>query len=86
MRAHSPLSYVANVTTPTLILHCDHDRRCPVAMGTMFYRALKKLGVETEMVLYHDERHATRQLPHLEDQYSRVLDWFARHDLAPARN
>lgn len=81
MRLHSPFSYVAKVSTPTLILHADHDRRCPIGMGTMFYRALKRVGVETQMVIYHDERHGIVQLPHVEDLYQRILDWFARHDV-----
>ncbi len=85
MRLHSPLSYAAQVATPTLILHADHDRRCPIGMGTMYYRALKRVGVETQMVVYHDERHLIAQLPHLEDLYQRILDWFARHDLPAAR-
>jgi dipeptidyl aminopeptidase/acylaminoacyl peptidase len=51
-------------------------------MGQMFYRALKKAGVETQMVIYPDERHAILQLPHQQDVLRRVLDWFASHDPA----
>ena len=81
MREHSPLTYAANVRTPTLILHATGDRRCPLPMGRMFYRALKSSGVEVEMVIYPDEGHPIRQLPHQEDVLRRVLDWFKRHDL-----
>jgi len=84
MRAHSPLTYVGNVRTPTLILHSRDDRRCPVAMGRMFHRALKARGVPTEMVIYPDEGHIIRQLPHREDVLRRTLAWFERHD--PARS
>ena len=80
MREHSPITYAASIRTPTLILHADHDRRCPLPMGQMFYRALKKAGVETQMVIYPDERHAILQLPHQQDVLRRVLDWFAAHD------
>jgi dipeptidyl aminopeptidase/acylaminoacyl peptidase len=85
MRLHSPLSYVSQVSTPTLILHADRDRRCPIGMGTTFYRALKRVGVDTQMVIYHDERHVIAQLPHLEDLYQRILDWFSRHDVPSLR-
>lgn len=81
MREHSPITYAASIRTPTLILHADHDRRCPLAMGQMFFRTLKKAGVETQMVIYPDERHAISQLPHQQDVLRRVLDWFAAHDL-----
>ncbi len=82
MREHSPLTHVTQVQTPTLILHSINDRRCPVAMGHMFHRALKKRGVETAMVLYPNEGHGIKQLPHREDLLRRTLDWFAKHDLS----
>jgi dipeptidyl aminopeptidase/acylaminoacyl peptidase len=80
MREHSPFTFAANVRTPTLILHSANDRRCPLPMGTMFYRALQKAGVESQMVIYPDEGHGIKQLPHQEDVLRRVLAWFARHD------
>jgi len=79
MRKHSPLTYASAVRTPTLILHSAGDRRCPLPMGTMFYRALKRHGVEVEMVIYPGEGHPIRQLPHQEDVLRRVLEWFERH-------
>ena len=80
MRDHSPLTFASRVKTPTLILHAANDRRCPLPMGRMYHRALKSAGVETEMVIYPDEGHPIKQLPHQEDVLRRVLDWFARHD------
>lgn len=80
MRKHSPITYAGAVHTPTLVLHSDHDRRCPIAMGRMFYRSLERAGVETEMVIYHDERHGITQPRHLDDLYRRVLAWFEKHD------
>jgi len=80
MREHSPLTYASKVRTPTLILHSLNDRRCPVAMGKMFHRALKEAGTPTEMVIYSDEGHGIRQLPHREDVLRRTLAWFAKFD------
>ena len=85
MRAHSPLTHVAKVKTPTLILHAANDRRCPLPMGRMFYRALKSAGVETQMVIYPDEGHPIKQPMHQEDVLRRVLDWFATHDVNSAK-
>ena len=81
MRERSSLSYVAGVHTPTLILVGANDRRCPPPMSRMYYAALRKLGVETEMVVYPDEGHQFKQLRHREDMLLRVLDWFERHDV-----
>jgi len=49
-------------------------------MGRMVHRALLAAGVETQMVIYPDEGHSIKQLPHQEDVLNRVLTWFARHD------
>ena len=80
LRAHSPFSHAANVQTPTLILHSRDDRRCPVAMGKMFHRALLARGVPTQMVIYPGEGHGIRQPRHREDVLRRTLEWFERHD------
>lgn len=85
LRAHSPLTFANQVRTPTLILHSLNDRRCPVAMGRMFHRALKEGGVETQMVIYPDEGHPIKQLPHREDVLQRTLEWFEKHDQPPRR-
>jgi dipeptidyl aminopeptidase/acylaminoacyl peptidase len=85
MRYYSPLTYVSQVRTPTLILSSLNDRRCPIPMNRMFYRGLKEAGVETEMVTYSDEGHGLRQLRHHEDELRRVLGWFQRHDLPESR-
>jgi dipeptidyl aminopeptidase/acylaminoacyl peptidase len=80
MRKHSPLTYVAHVKTPTLILHSRDDRRCPLPMGRAFHQALVARGVPTQMVVYPDEGHGIKQPRHREDVLKRVLAWFAEHD------
>jgi dipeptidyl aminopeptidase/acylaminoacyl peptidase len=80
MRERSPTTDAHKVKTPMLILHSDHDRRCPVAMGRMFYRALEEAGCRTELVVYDDERHGMWQLRHQADVLQRVLAWFKTHD------
>jgi len=45
------------------------------------YQALKANGVETQMVIYPDEGHPIKQLPHQEDVLTRVLEWFGKHDV-----
>ncbi|NDC64057.1 MAG: S9 family peptidase, partial [Planctomycetia bacterium] len=78
-REMSPLTIASRVRTPTLIQHSLHDVRVPIAMGSMFHRVLVTSGVDTEMVVYPDEGHTIRQLPHREDVLRRTLDWFSRH-------
>ncbi|KRL04547.1 S9 family peptidase [Liquorilactobacillus oeni] len=53
----SPLAYINNVKTPTLILHSDQDLRCPLEQGEQWFVALKTLGVETKFIRFFGESH-----------------------------
>ncbi len=46
----SPLDNVRNVTTPTLMIHGRNDARVPPNQAQIFFRALRALGVPTELV------------------------------------
>ncbi len=77
----SPLKYARNVKTPTLILHSDNDFRVPIEQGEQWFRALKKYGVITELVLFPRENHnLTRngEPKHLVESINWQLYWFAR--------
>ena len=77
----SPLKYAKNVKTPTLILHSDNDFRVPIEQGEQWFRALKKYGVTTELVLFPRENHnLTRngEPKHLVESMNWQLYWFAR--------
>jgi acylaminoacyl-peptidase len=80
LRRHSPLTYAANIKTPTLVLHARDDRRCPLPMGRAFYEAVKANGAPTEMIIYPDEGHTIKQPRHREDVLKRTLAWFEKYD------
>ncbi len=76
-RDHSPMSYVRKVTTPTLVLHGEQDLRVPVSQGYEFYNALRRRGVETEMVVYPRTPHGPQEPKFLLDVMRRHLRWVA---------
>ncbi|WP_376797550.1 alpha/beta fold hydrolase [Thermogemmatispora sp.] len=78
-RIRSPLTYAAQVTTPTLILHGAEDDCVPVSQAHAFYRALRERGVPTELVIYPREGHGLRELAHLRDREERLLAWLDRY-------
>ncbi|MDI3339360.1 MAG: S9 family peptidase [Sphaerobacter sp.] len=82
--ARSAIRYVRNVTTPTLILHGEEDRRVAMAEGQEMYVALRTLGVETQFVTYPREGHGIEERKHQRDLIDRVVAWFDRH-LRPER-
>ncbi|MGZ3517955.1 MAG: prolyl oligopeptidase family serine peptidase [Vulcanimicrobiaceae bacterium] len=55
--AQSPISYVADVTTPLLILHSDDDTRTPIDQTLQEFSALKILGRTVRFVDVPDENH-----------------------------
>ncbi len=77
--AHSPMTFIRNCRTPTLILHGANDSGVPVGQGHEFFTGLKAIGVEAEMVVYPREGHTIRERAHQEDLQNRVLAWFDRH-------
>ena len=76
---HSAIYRIANVSTPTQVLHGAEDDRVPTRQGQEFYRALKRQDVPTEFVKYPRTPHGPREPKLLMDVTPRILDWFDRH-------
>ncbi len=75
----SPQTYIKNAKTPTLILQGENDPIDPIGQSTSLYRALKRYGVETELVTYPREPHGFREEKHQVDVLLRMLAWFDRY-------
>ncbi len=76
----SPLSYVANITTPTMLLTGEEDYRTPIAESEQFYTALKLEGVETAMVRIPGASHGIANRPSdLVAKIASILAWFEKY-------
>jgi dipeptidyl aminopeptidase/acylaminoacyl peptidase len=53
----SPMKYIKNVKTPTMIMHGQVDTRLPIAQSQEFYMALREMKVPVEFVVYPREHH-----------------------------
>ena len=76
---HSAIYQIKNTTTPTQIIHGANDLRVPFTQGQEFYRALDRLGVDTEMVVYPRTPHGPREPKFLMDVSDRILSWFEKY-------
>lgn len=77
---HSPLSLVANVTTPTMLLTGESDYRTPISESEQFYQALKLRRVETKMIRIPGASHGIAARPsHLVAKIENILSWFGAH-------
>ena len=59
----SPLMYVGNVSTPTMLMTGVNDLRTPMPQTEEYYAALKVLGVPTAMIRFNNEWHGTSSTP-----------------------
>ncbi len=74
----SPLHYVGNVTTPTMLLSGVEDLRTPMGQAEEFYRALKVLDQETMHVKIPAEYHGTQRTSHRLMIQLYLKAWFDR--------
>lgn len=77
--ALSPFNRVANVTTPTLVVGGEKDWNVPILNSEQLYLALRRLGVETQLLVYPGEYHGIDTPSLAMDLYQRYIDWFGRH-------
>jgi len=79
--AHSPLSLAGHVTTPTLLLVGDDDRRTPASEAEQFYAALTIRKVPTGLVRVPGaSHHSLAERPsQLTAENTAILAWFARY-------
>jgi dipeptidyl aminopeptidase/acylaminoacyl peptidase len=76
----SPIMYVGNVTTPTMLMTGEQDLRTPMGQTEEYYQALKFRKVPSAMVRFKNEWHGTGSTPSnfLRSQlYLRA--WFEKH-------
>ena len=75
----SPFNKVDQVTTPTLVIGGALDWNVPIQNSEQLYQALKRLGVETQLVVYPGEHHGIRRPSFQKDRLERYLAWYAKH-------
>lgn len=75
----SPINFVKNVKTPTLILVGELDGEVPSPQSFEFWHALKSLGVDTKLIIYPGEGHQFRGVEHRRDANLRTAEWFNKY-------
>jgi dipeptidyl aminopeptidase/acylaminoacyl peptidase len=75
----SAISFIKNVTTPTLTVVGDRDGECPAPQSFEFWHALHDLHVPAQLVVYPNEGHGFSDPAHRHDVQQRAVEWFARY-------
>jgi len=72
----SPIAYIKNAKTPTLIQHGELDRRVPIANAYELRQALEDRGVKVEMIVYKGFGHGITKPKSQRAVMQHNLGWF----------
>ena len=75
----SPIHYIKNVKTPTLIIVGERDAECPAPQSYEFWHALRTLGVPTKLIVYPGEGHLFVKPENQVDRLDRTVAWFDKY-------
>ena len=75
----SPIRFIKNVKTPTLVIAGERDAECPSAQSYEFWHALKTLGVPTHLIVYPGEGHLFIKPEHQVDRMEQTVGWFDKY-------
>ena len=78
----SPLMYVENVKTPTMLMCGEDDLRTPISQTEEYYQALKMNKVPTVMIRFNKEYHGTSRKPsNFLRTHGYINAWFDKHSM-----
>lgn len=75
----NPFNDVGRITTPTLWIGGAVDWNVPILNSEQMYQAMKRLGRETQLVVYPGEHHGIRRLSFQKDRMERFLGWYDKY-------
>ena len=81
-RRGSPITYAHTCTTPTLLIQCEEDYRCPAGQAEQFYAHLKANDCAVEMLRIPGMSHVgsiTGPINVQKAQNEALLDWMNRY-------
>ena len=78
-RAASPIEFIKQAKTPTLLSVGERDIECPAVQSLEYWHALRALGTPTRLFIYAGEGHHFRDPKNLTDLRSHAVDWFAQY-------
>jgi dipeptidyl aminopeptidase/acylaminoacyl peptidase len=74
----SPMTYITQATTPTLIQHGELDRRVPIPNAYKLYQGLQDMGVPVELVVFQGFGHGINKPKERLAATWQNWQWFAR--------
>lgn len=76
---NSPITYVENVKTPTLILSNTGDERVPISQSYTYFRALQENGIESKFIAFPISGHFPTDPIRTKEMNKFILDWLDKY-------
>jgi dipeptidyl aminopeptidase/acylaminoacyl peptidase len=79
---HSPIKYIGDARTPTLVIHNENDHRCPIEQGEQVFVALRCQGIDSEFLRFPDEFHGLSRTGRTDRRVVRlkaISAWFDKY-------
>lgn len=75
----SPMHFIKNVKSPTLVIVGEHDAECPAPQSYEFWHALRALGVPAQLIVYPGKGHWFVRPENQTGQLDRTNAWFDKY-------
>src|SRR5213596_1529441 len=75
----SPIRFIKNVKTATLVIVGERDAECPASQSYEFWHALKTLRVPTQLIIYPGEGHLFIDPKNQADRMDQTVAWFDKY-------
>ena len=75
----SPLNDVDNISTPTLWVGGEKDWNVPIINSENFYQSMKRMGIDTQLVVYPGQPHSLLVPSYRKDVLERYLAWYDKY-------
>lgn len=83
LKLYSNQEQVTATTPPTFLTHAGDDKVVPVANSVVFYEALQKQSIPTDMHLYTYGGHGYPKTPTFDEWFGRCLHWLRQINITP---
>lgn len=78
-RRQSSFTHIANVKTPTIVLHGEQDTTDTIGQSMIFYQGLKDRGVPVRFIRFPREPHGLREPHHQRIRDTEEIAWLMKH-------
>ena len=75
----SSFNDVEKIVTPTLWIGGAEDWNVPILNSEQMYQAMRRLGRQTQLVVYPGEHHGLTRISFQRDRLERYLAWYGKY-------